>query len=216
MPVQAGMNEIKNNVDNQFRVLIFWKSGEARIKDLERRNLELAASCAQFGELKRENAGLRKQLEIPMPRAEKVILANVIGKDDFLILDRGENDGVEIGSVVVKENFLVGTVIKVTPRRAYVMLPTSSESKVPVKAGQARGVVAGQFGTAMALEQINQNENIDFADYILTSGEGSVSIPNLIVGKVGKLRSRDSDIFKTAEVTLILEFSKLEQVFVWR
>lgn len=216
VPIQNGVNGIKTGLENNFRILTFWKSGEARIKDLERRNLEIVATCASIGQLKEENTALRGQLEVALPKTGKPILAKTIGNDGFLILDRGANDGVETQDVVVLGNYLVGTVARVTPRRSWVILPTNKQSKILVKIGQIRGEVSGQFGTAIILDGVNQNESLAEGEYILTSGEGMVTMPNLIIGKVGKLKSRESDIFKTAKIIPFLEFSKLEQVFVWK
>src|SRR5574340_932932 len=62
MPVQYVFYQGKLALGNAFSFATFWRSGEARIKNLELRNLELAGYKNQAEALERESQGLRKQL----------------------------------------------------------------------------------------------------------------------------------------------------------
>lgn len=214
LPVQYGVYSLHSNLVDRFRVLTFWRSGENRIKDLERRNLELISDLSILQELKNENLILRRQLDIDEGNSGSKILANVIGSNEYLILDKGSNSGVSYKDVVIIENILVGVVSKVTPQRSYVLTILNNQLKVPVKIGEVRGITSGQFGNAVLLDKVNQNEALNPGDLILTNGDGDVSVPNLLVGKVGKIKSRESDIFKVAEVNILANYSKLKKVFI--
>ncbi len=210
VPVQRDIFKIQNS----FKVLSFWRSGEERIKNLEQRNWELTGQTAQLEEFKKENIFLRRQLEVEETRLYKKVLAKVIGRDNFLVADKGQEDGVETGKTAVVENILVGVVAKVTPRRAFIRLPTEANSKILGKVGSVRGEVAGQFGISMVLGKVNQNESLAEGEFILTSGEGEVTIPNLVIGKTGKTKSQEAEIFKTAQILPVIGYLKIEELII--
>ncbi len=65
----------------------------------------------------------------------------------------------------------------------------------------------------MSLERVAKNEEINVDDLVLTSGEGGI-VPNLIVGRIGKIKKAQSDLFQTAVVFPVVDYRDLTTVFV--
>ncbi|MBI3558872.1 rod shape-determining protein MreC [Candidatus Gottesmanbacteria bacterium] len=207
LPVQYSFFAAGQNIKNSFSFLTFWKSGEARIRNLELRNLELGAAKNEAERLEKENKELKKQLGANISKNHVLLPAPVLGLDRYLQIGVGINDGVKEGMIVVYLDNLVGKIIRVLPRSSFVMLPTDPQSKIPVKIKEARGLVSGQFNSSQILDRVGQNEEINLGDLIFT-------LEDLVVGKVDKIISQQTDIFKKAIVKPILNYSDLTTVFV--
>lgn len=213
MPVQYSLYSGQQGLKEIFSFLTFWRSGEARIKNLEQRNLELISYEQLSKTLSKENEILRKQMGVSQNIAQKSLPATVLFSGSYLLLALGADDGVKIGqSVTVFDNYL-GRIIKVNPKTSIVQLPSDPQAKTPVKVKQARGLVTGQFNFGMSLEKIAINEEINADDIVLTSGEGDIQ-PNLIVGKVGKIEKVETDLFQKVTVLSLVNFDELTTVFV--
>lgn len=214
LPTQYLVYSLKLSTQDSFSFLTFWKSGESRIRNLEQRNFELQSYETRFRSLEAENGELRKQLGVK-PTLPKILLpAPVLGNGRYLEVGAGSNDGVKEGQVVLYLDNLVGKVIRTTPRASFVMLPMDPQAKVPVKVKLARGLSIGQYNSSIVLDRIAQTEDISVGDSVLTSGEGGGYSPDLSVGKVEKIDSSETDLFKKATISSNLDFQKLLVVFI--
>jgi len=64
------------------------------------------------------------------------------------------------------------------------------------------------------LELISPDVIIEPGDLVLTSGLGGGYPPDLIVGQVVNIRSRDLDLFQQATVQPVVDFNRLQIVLV--
>lgn len=214
VPVQYSLYSTKLGIEELFSFLTFWKSGENRIKNLELRIMELAGADARAKSLERENSELRRQLGATPKVITKLLPATVLGKDRYLEIAVGLNDGVKENMAVIYENNLLGRIVKTTPKVSFVQTLSDPQSKVPVKVETARGMVFGQFNSSIILDRIAQTENIVGTNYIFSSGEGESFPPDLVIGKVGKILGKETDLFQTAEVLPLVNLNNLTTVFV--
>ncbi len=205
VPVQFGVYRVKLGVQDFFSFATFWKSGEARIKDLELRNLELQEFKSKAEVLERENDDLRKQIGASSKGLDtKIKPAAVIGKHQYLEID----GDFKVGSMVTYVGNLVGTVLKSDGRVSFVQLPTDSGSKIPVRVNRATGEVVGQFNTGMLLDRVASTQEVNVGDFV-------VSTPgNLLIGKVEQIVSVQTDVFVRAKVSPLINFDQLTTVFV--
>ncbi|MBI4099483.1 rod shape-determining protein MreC [Candidatus Microgenomates bacterium] len=213
-PIEYSLYQAKLGVFDWLSFFKFWRSGEARIKNLEQRNLELLTFEKQAKVLEEENSQLRGQLGVRSLAAKKLLPATVLGVGQTMELAVGSRDDVRVGMTVVSLDNLVGRVTQVTATTSFVQLPTDSGAKIPVKVGRVSGLAMGQFDASVVLDRVAQNEGINTGDIVLTSGEGSSYVPNLIVGKVGKSESAKTDIFSRFQIELPVDYGRLSTVFV--
>lgn len=203
VPVQYAFYQARLGLGEFFSLATFWKSGEARIKNLEQRNLELTSYKNRAEILGRENEDLRKQLAASATASvgqRRLLPVTVVDVGQYLEIDTGQFEGK---TVVYLDN-LVGKIIK--PH--FVQLPTDSQSKIRVRVGRVLGLASGQFNSTIILDKVAQNEEIKIDDLVVTADDG------LIVGKIKKIISRETDLFQKAEVVPLVDYKKLTTVFV--
>jgi len=148
--------------------------------------------------------------------------AAVIGRDpspflQFVIINRGSNDGILRGMPVVTNQGLVGRVDAVIADAARVQLITDLGSAVNVRLQNAEvgASLVGSVTGELTLELIpTQDTAVEEGDLVLTSGLGGGYPPDLIIGQVVNVRSRDFDLFQRATVQPVVDFNRLPIVLI--
>jgi rod shape-determining protein MreC len=147
--------------------------------------------------------------------------AAVIGRDSspflrYVIINRGSNDGIRQGMPVVTNQGLVGRVDAVISGASRVQLITDPSSLVSVflQNSEADAIMKGSVSGELTLEMLSQDAKVQEGDVVLTSGLGGEYPPDLLIGQVGNVRKRESDLFQEATVQPVVDFSRLEIVLV--
>lgn len=203
---------VKRTTYQSFQKLILKNKLE---KDLKNKKQEIISLTEEIKILKEENRSLRKQLETPLPPQWEYLDAKVIGFNHGLTIDKGKNNQLTIGQIVLIGSLLVGQIREVSQNQSLVYLPTDSSSKIPVYLSQtkAQGILVGQYGTKAMLINVLQEDRLVAGDLILTTGEAGFP-RGLLIGKISKINKKASDIYQQAEVELLLSYPELETVFV--
>lgn len=196
---------------------------------LRQRNLELEVEVAR---LQSQVIELQQQLAetnilsalVDFARANpenRYQAAAVIGYDTspfvkYVLINRGSDDGLRRGMPVVTQQGLVGRIEAVTAGAARVQLITDPGSTVNVtlEPSGASAVLIGQITGDIVLEMIPQGTNVQVGDLVLTSGLGGGFPPNILIGQISGLRSRDQDLFQRATVQSVVDFRQLEIVLI--
>lgn len=147
--------------------------------------------------------------------------AAVIGRDpspflQYVIINRGSNDGILRGMPVVTDQGLVGRVDAVIADAARVQLITDPAANVNVHLQNAEedASLVGSVTGDLTLELVPQAASLQSGDLVLTSGLGGGYPPDLIIGQVASVRSRDFDLFQQATVQPVVDFNRLQIVLV--
>lgn len=147
--------------------------------------------------------------------------AAVIGRDPspflhYVIINRGSNDGILRGMPVVTDQGLVGRVDAVIADAARIQLVTDPASEVNVRLQNAEveASLSGSVTGDVNLDLIPQDANVQAGDLVLTSGLGGGYPPDLIVGQVVNVRTREFDLFQQATVQPVVDFNRLQIVLV--
>jgi len=77
--------------------------------------------------------------------------------------------------------------------------------------GQVRGSITGET----SLDMVPIDAKVDVGEVILTSGLGGTYPPNIFVGQVFSMQSRQNALFQTGSVQPIVDFSVLSAVLVF-
>lgn len=196
---------------------------------LQQRNLQLEAQVSQ---LQAQIIDLQQQLAearilsalVEFARANpenRYQAAAVIGRDPspflrYIIINRGSDDNIRRGMPVVTQQGLVGRIDAVTANAARVQLITDSGAVVNAKIqpSGAQAVLKGQVSGDLLLDLIPQGVSIAVGDLVLTSGLGGGYPPNLVIGQIAGIRSQPQDIFQSATVQSVVDFTQLEIVLV--
>jgi rod shape-determining protein MreC len=173
-----------------------------------------------------ENRRLRKLLQLRDQLEGVLLSAQVIGKEVSpffrvirIRLDRGERDRVKPGMPVLSADGLVGQIQRTWGRYSDVLLTADKTSAIDVivQRNGARGILKGTGSNqsyTCRLEYLSRQDEVKVDDLIVTSGLGQRFPASIVVGTISKLVKRDFGLYQEAEVTPIVQFSKLEEVLV--
>jgi len=192
------------------------KEQEAKIERLKE---EIAQLVARNSQLTLENKAAKRLLGTPLPSEWQFIPAQTAGLvQGILTIDKGKIDGIKVDQVVLTEDIFVGKVEQVGEHQAWVKLPTAAGSKLLAKVipsreirneAKARGLLVG-YGEKMRLEKVLPGEQLAEGDLVATAEFP----PNLVIGKIRKVVKKDVEIYQEAEVEPLVDYQKLETIFL--
>lgn len=210
---------------------VFGISFDSSKKELKEENAELIKKIVNLEKLKAQNNSLMDQFQTTSSKNEDLIPADVIGapgfvpgvsSPEFLIIDKGKVDKVTTGDTVIFKNNVIGKVVKVTDRLSKIELISNMDSSFTVKIGDGGvlGVVKGLGEGNVLVDNILLSENLKKGDLVITGAnveeEGSGFPPGFVVGKINSIEKIPSALFQKAEVSPLIDFSRLSTVFIFK
>jgi len=193
-----------------------------------RANLQKYESMAgEMSELKRENDRLRELLGMKERVEYASIPATIISKDPdnwfrTIIINKGSGDGIKVNMPVIAyqggQKAVVGTVIEVRGSISRIAPIISPTVRIGVKLQESRfpGLLCGYSGNSnlCKMDYISRAAYIRFNDMVITSGQGGVFPPGLLVGTVIKSYSLESSAYQRAIIKPVIDYNLVEDVFV--
>ena len=152
-----------------------------------------------------ENRRLRDLLALQQRLERPALAAQVLydAADPYsrkVILDKGEVQGLRLGSPVVDELGVLGQVTRLFPMLSEVTLVTNRDHAIPVlnvRTG-ARGVAYGDTSNhadALELRYMAANADVAVGDLLTTSGVDGIYPPGLPVARIEKVERRTDAVF---------------------
>ena len=175
----------------------------------------------QLVEIEFSNQRLRNLLSFQRNVTDRVLAAEVIGKDPSpwfktIIIDKGSFDGIEKGLPVVIPEGIVGQVISVSSRHSKVLLiiDPNSAADALIQRTRSRGLIKGSLGGRCLFQYVLRKHDIRVGDTVISSGLDSVYPKGLQIGKVSGVVRRNAGIFQEVTVIPYVDFEKIEEVLV--
>ena len=78
----------------------------------------------------------------------------------------------------------------------------------------SQGVLRGSITGELSLEMLPQSASIQVGDLVLTSGLGGNYPANILIGQAASVRKRETDLFQSASVQPVVDFSALQILLV--
>ena len=199
-----------------------WLTGvEEDNKLLKERVKSLEAENSKLIEYSRENFRLRDLLHYAEKSPRKAIATTVIGRDPSnwirsITLDRGYEDGLEIGLPVVDGYAVVGIITGITAKSSKVLLLTDSISSVDgvVQRTRAPGVVESDGDGNLTMRYVVKEDEVAVGDRIITSGLDGVFPKGVLIGIVTKVDSTINGLFQEVKLDPSATLNQLENVLV--
>ena len=121
-----------------------------------------------------------------------------------LILNKGSNDGVEIGNIVIGPGGLLGRVKNTSLFTSSVTLITSQESKLGVWVDriQVNGLLVGLGDDYPSLILYSKDADIKVGDFVSSSPASTLFPPNIPIGIVQSV-DKPFKSKKTATISLL-------------
>ncbi|MEZ4523959.1 MAG: rod shape-determining protein MreC [Thermomicrobiales bacterium] len=195
-----------------------------QLEDVTQERDQLMAENARLRELVVEIDQLRSQLGFQQAHPElTAVTAGVIGRDPegiekVIVIDRGSNDGIEVGMPVVSPDFLVGEVTEVDQNRSRVMLMIDAgfQTGARLQVSRGTGIVYGlwQAGGRAEMRHIPIDTEVNPDEVIVTSGRSLMIPEGLIIGKILEIHRDELGSEITLSVLPLVDFDSLETVTV--
>jgi rod shape-determining protein MreC len=147
----------------------------------------------------RDLLALQQRLDRPT-RAAQVLYDAADPYSRKVILNKGEVQGLRLGSPVVDELGVLGQVTRLFPMLSEVTLVTNRDHAIPVLNARtgARGVAYGETSShadALELRYMAANADVAVGDLLTTSGVDGVYPPGLPVARIEKVERRTDAVF---------------------
>jgi rod shape-determining protein MreC len=211
-PMQGALASVADSVNSVVTAIAEIDTLRLDNDALQAENQRLANENARLQEVKRENDQLTALLQLQGGFDHATVAARVIGRDPIenrkmVTLDKGTDDGIETGDVVVVQGGAVaGRVTDVGPNFAKVTLISDSSSTVigQLASSGATGEIVGQTGDVLIMRNIDaavdvtEGEEVYTAGLELTGGVRSAYPKGLVVGSVVDGEASANAVVQTA------------------
>ena len=227
-PVQRLLYSVTDEIKETLDFFLNFSEVKSQNKELVNENEELKNKLAQYSDLKEENERFREMLNFTEERDNY----NYIGCDiisysggsfnDGYVVNKGTNDNVAKGMVVITNKGLVGQVTSVGTNWSIVQTLTNENIAVSVMVESTRdatGYITGykedsQNRNLAKVYDLPMDSEVKEGDVILTSGVGMVYPKEIRIGEVIKVEEDKVKVMKSAIVKPYVDFNKLEDLFI--
>ena len=226
-PVQSllykGTNKIKETLD----FFLNFSEVKAENKELINKNQELENKIATYSDLKEENDRLREVLNFAEERNNyNYISCDIIGYSggnflDGYIVNKGKNENVQKGMIVIASQGLVGQVTSVGNNWSIIQSLVNENIAVSVMVERTRDVTGYLKGykdsknaNLAKVYDLPMDSEVKEGDVIMTSGVGMLYPKEIRIGEVTSVEEDKVKVMKSAVVKPYVDFNKLEEVFI--
>ena len=226
-PVQKVAYGINRGVKDFVDFFLNFSDVRDENKELKKENEKLKSEVEKYSGLKEENERLQNVLNFKNENNNyDYIGTNIIGisGDSILngyIVDRGQNDGIEKGMIVISSDGLVGQVSSVGSNWAIVQCIVNENVKVAVMVDSTRentGILQGYKdyynNNLTQVFNLPIDSEIKEGDVILTSGLGGYYPKEIKIGEVVSVSEDKIKVMKSAVVKPYVDFNKIEELFI--
>ncbi|MCQ2573949.1 MAG: rod shape-determining protein MreC [Treponema sp.] len=227
--VEKGVVTVTRGVRNTF-------NSAKELRQLKRDYDDLVEKLENYEQMQRSNADIRKenerlkdQLGFSIYMEEKNIPCQIISRDldnlySYLTINKGSVNGIRKNMPVVAfqngSQGLVGKVVEVGTFTSQVMPIYNLNCIVSSRIQNTReiGLVSGNGdpSSPLSMQYIRKRtiDSLHYGDIIVTSGENDNYMRDIPVGSISKITSIDYNSSLDIELSPIIDFSRLEVVFV--
>lgn len=147
-----------------------------------------------------------------------VIQNTIYEINNYILIDKGLNDGIEPDMGVICDNGVVGKVVNVSSHFASVMSMLNSYSVVScrfVDNQYIANVVWNNLNYRYGLvKDIPSHLNIYKGDTVVTSGYSNMFPPDILIGTIEEYDYDGNEMFSKAKLKFSTNFSTLRHVYV--
>lgn len=225
-PMQSGINKVGQYIYGKMDLLT---SKEKLLEENKQLKEKIDALSYDNKILAGENSDLDNyrelyQLDQKYPDYPKVA-ATVIGRDgnnwfNLFTIDKGKEDGVDVDMNVIAGNGLVGIVSEAGKHYAKVRSVIDDKSNVSamfentgetcIVKGNMQSIYKGFIDVTM----ISNTAEAKDGDAVVTSRISDKYLPGLLVGYISNIKEETDGLSKTAQLTPVVSFDKLETVLI--
>jgi rod shape-determining protein MreC len=226
-PVQSIVYKGTNGVKETLDFFLNFSEVKAQNKELVNKNQELENKLSIYSNLKEENDRLRQVLNFAEEKNNyNYIACDITGYSggNFLggyIVNKGKNDNIQKGMIVIAAQGLVGQVTSVSNTESIVQSLVNENISVAVMVestrdatGYIKGYKDSQNRNLAKVYDLPMESQVKEGDVIMTSGVGRLYPKEIRIGEVISVEEDKVQVMKNAVVKPYVDFNKLEELFI--
>ncbi len=204
-PVGIELNQVAQTIEHQ--IYYAPRSDSPINPETQTQINQLRNDTLELERLKRENSQLKEELSFVAATSRETVTTEVVnyGTDhsrDMMRINAGSNQGIEEGMPVVAQSALVGRVTDVSATTAEIVLATDTTFRaLAIVDPDTEGVLKGQIGGGLILDQLPRDAAISKGDLVKTSGLDGDYPPGILIGSIRSVASTPGGVLSTAQVT---------------
>jgi rod shape-determining protein MreC len=227
-PIQAAIDGVAGEISSIATTIAEIDSLRQENAALRSENDLLDADSRSAAELKRENELLTALLQLRNGLQYETRAATVIARESSearraLVIDRGTDDGLAVGQVVIGAGgALVGRIAEVGSGIAHVVLISDATSTVTgqLLTSANTGKVIGQLGGALVMTDVDSAAEVTIGEEVFTAGiELGLGIRSpypkgLLIGRVIDVTRDPNEVVQTVFLQPAAPLDRLEFLLV--
>ena len=192
----------KDNQINESKLI----SLENKVERLKNQNISISLQLKNLKKISGEELYKYETIQV------KVLLYKSNILHETIIINKGKNDGIKVGDPLIKNNILVGKILKTNFNTSHGILITNLNSRIPVRIGKNnyKAIVVGnpKSEKQLNLEFLPKEFTFEDGDYIYTTSINNIMPEGILVGQI-KLRNDDDFVAEP-----LYDFSQLDYLTV--
>ena len=193
---------------------------EDEASSLKAENEQLHTLVAELEEYRQQDQRLTSLLSLRdaynLSTLPVAVLGITSGWDQTATIDKGSDEGVQVGQGVMSSCGLFGQVETVQAHTATVRLVTDAQSSVSarVQSSRATGILRGSYDGTLVLEYVPIDTAVGAGDVIVTSGDGGAFPGGIILGRVRTVEQDSSKLYYRLTVAPIYDVASCQEGLV--
>ena len=222
---QAESMEITAQVESAFAWVGRYVRAVEENDALRRRNIELSSEVARSRAVRMQNDELRRLLSLRDSSQAPLLPARIVAKDitrqrNWITLDVGTSDGVQVGMPVIHESGIVGKVVLVSSDFSRVMPFLNTDFRVPatILSVGAEGIVRwdGERLDRLRLLHVVKTEPVHVGQQVVTGSHSDVFPAGERIGTIDSIAVLPGRNEFQIQLRPAVEIYKINHAFVLR
>lgn len=233
-PFAVGTSRVSRSAKTLWDYVLPGKRDTDELAQLRDDNARLKLQNEKLRNAEADAVRLRKALQFAQKSTKPLLPAEIIAllpsaNAETLLVSRGTNDGVKVGSVARTADGLLGQVTEVGSNTAQVLLlsdPSSGagilvqrqDPKTHIVKNKAVAVIRGRGrGQQLTVEYLRREDDVQPGDVVISSGFGGTFPAGIPIGTVTEIVTAKTGFVKSARVEPLAPLpGTLREVFLIR
>lgn len=225
-PMQSGINEVGSSLYNR---MVQHKDKNALLKENQELTAKLDEYSAEIKKYEQENYELKRLQDLLQLQEQYVsyntIGARVIATDSTnwfhtFVIDKGTEDGVQVGCNILADGGLAGIVTEVGNNYAKVrsIIDDNSSVSATISGTESLCTVSGDLSAIkngyINVGYINKEVTLEEGAELVTSHVSNKFLPGLLIGYISDIQMDANNLTQSAKCLPVVDFKNLQEVLV--
>ena len=219
--IQGGYAKFSSGIEGTTKLYLNLIDIKKDNRELLKKNASLRAQLGAQTELQLENLRLSNLLGFKKKSEMELLAAKVIGRDlipdhQSITINRGSNEGIELGMGAITEGGIVGHIIRLEKHTSTILLLTDRYGAVDsiVQRSRARGITRGFSKDTCQLLYLQRDDDVAQGDLVVSSGLDNTFPKGFPIGSITQVKKKKYGISQEVYISPTINPFALEEIFI--